>query len=87
LEARGDQWSNPLGMQQTHQAAEPVFRFLGAGDRIALHERPGGHDTVPEDWEALLDFADHVFFGKALKLTYNNWPYPEAPKAFSWAAP
>jgi len=87
LEARGDQWSNPLGMQQTHQAAEPVFQFLGAGDRIALHERPGGHDMVPDDWDALLDFADHVFFGKALKQTYNNWPYPDAPKAFAWDKP
>ncbi|MBI5092017.1 MAG: hypothetical protein HZB26_06175 [Candidatus Hydrogenedentes bacterium] len=76
LEARGDQWSNPLGMQATHKATETVFQFLGAGEKIALHERPGGHDMVPEDWEALLDFADHVFFGKALTGTYNNWPYP-----------
>lgn len=87
LEARDDQWSNPLGTQQTHQAAIPVFQFLGAPDRIAFHERAGGHDMTSEDWDALLDYADHIFFGKPLTRTYDQWPYPAAPKAFSWTAP
>lgn len=63
LEANADLWANPAGTRFTHQAAEPVFGFLGVADHIALHFREGGHDMTPEDWETLLSFADSLFRG------------------------
>jgi hypothetical protein len=74
--AAGDQWANPSGQFEMLQAAEPVYRLLGAGgfDAKALPEigklvdsrlgyfiRPGVHSTTPEDWKIFLDFADKHF--------------------------
>jgi hypothetical protein len=53
-----DRWANPDGAQLTHDAAKPVFDFLGASDKIGIVFRPGGHGHTPEDWTTLLDFAD-----------------------------
>jgi hypothetical protein len=53
-----DRWANPDGTQRTHDAAKIVYDFLGAGDKIAIVFRPGGHGHTPEDWQTLLNFAD-----------------------------
>lgn len=87
LEARDDLWANPLGTQQTHLAAQPVFDWLGAPDHNAFFIRPGGHDTTMDDWEALLDYADYVFFGRPTTKDFKMRPFPDAPKPFSWHAP
>jgi hypothetical protein len=86
-DALGDLWANPLGTQQTYLAAQPVFDFLGAGDRNGLHFREGGHAQNEEDWRALVDFADKVFFGKDVKRRFDILPFPEASKPFRWKAP
>ena len=65
----------------------PVFEFLGAGDKAALWYRDGGHDEEPQDWTALLDYADFVFHGKPRGEQFNRLPFPDAPKSFSWSAP
>ncbi len=72
----GDLWANPLGAQYAYLAAQPVFDLLGVPDRNAVYFRPGGHDTTTEDVDALLDFADRLFFGKSPKRTFNDLPYP-----------
>jgi dienelactone hydrolase len=88
LEAKEDLWSNPLGTQQTHLAAQEVYRFLEAEDKIAYWLRDGGHDMVLEDWAAMLDFADHLFFEKPLPQEgFNQLPYPDLEPAFTWRAP
>ena len=87
MEALGDQWSNPLGTQQTFRAALPVFRFLGVGNKAALWFREGGHEVVPEDWTALLDYADIIFKEKPRTSGFNRLPFPDKPKAFLWKAP
>ena len=58
-----DHWANPTGARVTHDAAKPVFELHGAADKLAIHYRPGPHRHDPEDWAALLDFADYVFKG------------------------
>ena len=83
--ALADEYSNPLGTQQTFRAALPVFRFLGAGGKAAMWFREGGHDMVPEDWTALLDYADIIFKGKPRTNNFNRLPFPDKPKAFSWS--
>jgi endo-1,4-beta-xylanase len=83
-EGTQDAWTNPQGSQLTHAAAKKVYEFLGARDRISIRYRPVGHIPSNED---LLDFADHVFFGKPLSEAFGELPYPEEKNGFRWAAP
>ena len=76
--ARHDYWANPYGTYLTHLAAEPVFRWLGVPEHLAVHWRDGGHDQGEEDWLALFDYADLVFFGKPTPRDFNASPFPEA---------
>jgi dienelactone hydrolase len=83
----GDIWANGPGTQATHQAAREVFKFLGAEDKIGIHYREGKHDQLAEDFDALLAFADHLFFNKPSEIPFDKLPFPDEPKAYSWAAP
>lgn len=86
-EAFGDLWANPQGTWQTHRAAQEVFRFLGAEERIAVHYREGGHKHAPEDWRTLLDFADACFSENPLPDAFRRNPFPDLPPAHAWRAP
>lgn len=83
----GDIWANPIGTEVSYLAAKQVYDFLGAGNKIGIHYRQGGHAHNEEDWKALLDFADMQFFGKKVETQFDKLPFPEPPKAFSWSAP
>lgn len=89
VDALGDLWANPYGTQQSHRGAQPVFEFLGAGDKLGIYFRTGGHAQNEDDWRTLVDFADKVFFGKepASGKRFDQLPFPDAPKPFSWSAP
>jgi hypothetical protein len=72
-----DQWSDPKGEFLALVAAGPVYRLLGAKDlgvtevppldkpitsgELAFHYHSGGHQAVPADWKAFLDFAERHF--------------------------
>lgn len=86
-EALEDRWANPKGTQQSYTAAKEVFDFLGAGDRIGIVFRPGGHEQNAKDWNALLDFADQQFFGKKVEQRFDDLAFPDAPKRYAWKAP
>jgi dienelactone hydrolase len=87
-EGMEDIWANPPGTQLTHQAAKVVYDFLGAGSRIGVVYRAGGHGHNLQDWQTLLDFADAQFFGKDVKRRFDELPYPDDSKrGFSWTAP
>jgi hypothetical protein len=79
-----DAWTNPQGSQLTHLAAQRVYAFLGARDRISIRDRPIGHIPGNED---LLVFADHVYFGKPLSDEFGKLPYPEERDGFDWDVP
>jgi hypothetical protein len=86
-DAHGDVWANAPGTQETYLATKEVFDFLGAGDKIGLSYRQGGHEQDAEDFAALLDFADQLFFKKTPARKFDVLPVPDAPKHFSWTAP
>jgi len=67
-----DEWANPWGGQQTTEAAREVYTFFGVPEKVGHHYRQGGHHHNVEDWEALLDFSDYNFFGKALPTDFYN---------------
>ncbi|MDX9973045.1 MAG: hypothetical protein RBU21_08655 [FCB group bacterium] len=72
-----DKWANPSGTQLMWLAAQPAFDLLDAGPKNAAFFRPGGHDTTDEDWDVLLEFADHVYFGKPLQRDLYAKPFPD----------
>jgi hypothetical protein len=68
-----DTWANPEGQLQVLQAADPVYRFLGADglkakqmppmgqlvdSTLGYYIRPGKHSMGKEDWKVFLEFAD-----------------------------
>jgi hypothetical protein len=74
--AKEDQWANPDGQFEVLKAADPVYRFLDAGDldakevpplgklvdsKLGYFIRAGKHSMTLEDWRAFWDFADKHF--------------------------
>lgn len=86
-EGLGDLWANPTGTWQTHRAAREVYRFLGAGERIGISFRAGGHDHSPADWQAFLDFMAWQLCARPTTRRFDANPFAELAPAFSWAAP
>jgi hypothetical protein len=71
-----DTWANPEGQFQVLQAADPVYRLLGAAgleakrmpkpgrlvdSQLGYYIRPGKHSMMREDWMVFLDFTDRQF--------------------------
>lgn len=75
--ARHDWWANPYGTALNHYGALPVFEWLGAADRAALHWRDGGHAQAEEDWEALFDFCDRILFDQPTDRRFPINPHPD----------
>jgi hypothetical protein len=82
-----DLWANPLGTQISFLASREVFEFLGAAEKTGLHYRHGKHEQNLEDFTALLDFADWQLRGKSPTQKFDELPFPQFPKAYSWAGP
>ena len=76
-------WTNPRGSQLTYLAAARVYEFLGARDRISVRYRP---EYTASDQD-LLEFADHVFFGRPLSDRFGKLPFPEDKNGFNWDIP
>ncbi|MBC8873477.1 MAG: alpha/beta fold hydrolase [Planctomycetes bacterium] len=53
--------ANNWAQEQVYKSAKTVYDFLGAGDKIALRFRGGGHSTSARDIEDYFDFFDYVF--------------------------
>lgn len=77
--AEEDQWANPAGQFEALQAAQPVYRLLGASGleasvvpplgelsagTLGYFIRKGKHSMNAEDWQVFLAFAER-HFGKA----------------------
>jgi hypothetical protein len=82
-----DRWANPPGTQAVWMAAQPVFDFLGVSQDNRCHFRPGGHNQRPEDYEVLLDVADHYFRGKDVATDLSTLSEPDLKPTWSWKAP
>ena len=73
LSATDDLWSDPHGEFLGAQAADPVYRLLGTeglaaarwpapgqlvASRLGYYLRVGRHDVTPEDWQAMVTYAE-----------------------------
>jgi hypothetical protein len=71
--ATEDTWGNPAGVFEMARRAGVVYEFLGkqglkasrmpktgklVNSRLGYFIRPGLHSMTPEDWKAILEFAD-----------------------------
>ncbi|NIP97687.1 MAG: SUMF1/EgtB/PvdO family nonheme iron enzyme, partial [Akkermansiaceae bacterium] len=72
LESTDDLFANPAGTYATSAAATPVFELYRRKEFNGLRFRRGGHSYDTEDWRALLDFAEWVFFGRGGPV----WQHP-----------
>jgi endo-1,4-beta-xylanase len=70
-----DAWANPRGSEIAFLSAKKVFTYLEADGNIAFHYREGGHEQTFDDWSALFDFADKVFYGKTTARKFDNFIY------------
>ncbi|MDR0396066.1 MAG: prolyl oligopeptidase family serine peptidase, partial [Oscillospiraceae bacterium] len=68
-EGLDDSWANPFGSWLTWKAAQPAFDLLGG--RSYIYYREGGHGFGEEDWLAVADFCDELFFGKHTARAWN----------------
>ncbi len=75
--ARHDFWANPYGTQLTYLAAQPVFELYGVPENNGIHWRDGGHAQGEEDWLALFDYCDQIFYKKPSVRKFNENPYPD----------
>jgi hypothetical protein len=82
-----DAWANPEGAARTQMAAQEVFDYLGASDRIGIHYRQGTHEQSHEDWQALIDFCDMALLGKTVARSFTSLPYSGLAKGYSWSRP
>jgi hypothetical protein len=69
-----DTWANPAGTIIAHEKAREVFNFLHVPGNIGIHFREGKHEQNEADWDALLSFADNIFYGKTLPADFNIYP-------------
>jgi hypothetical protein len=86
-DALEDHWANPRGTQVTYEAAKEVYNFLDVPDRCGQHFRPGKHEHASEDWRALLEFADALFFGKTSDCDFMQAPFRSTKQYFEWTSP
>lgn len=74
LEGTHDQNVNANGVRQSFLAAQPVFSFLKAGDRLGISWADRPHGMVKGDWDALLAFADKFLMGKPVSRRFDSFP-------------
>ncbi len=58
----------------SYRAAKPVYELLGAGNRLGIAFRPGGHHLQADDWAIILDFADQQLRGKTVERKFDQLP-------------
>lgn len=69
-----DQYANGRAAVASFKGALPVYELLGARERLGLNFRPGKHLLAPDDWQAVLDFADRELLGKDVKRSFDQVP-------------
>jgi hypothetical protein len=57
LEGTADVISSPEAVRRSIAAARPAYELLGAGDRLTVNYAHHAHAFTPDDWAALMDFA------------------------------
>ncbi len=74
LEGETDTISLPEAVRRSMLAARPAYALLGAKDRLGVNYARHGHAFTPEDWTAIMDFADKYLRGMRIDRTFDRFP-------------
>ncbi len=85
--ATEDFWANPYGTAITFEAAQKVFDWLNVAENQGIHWRTGEHQQDFEDWLALLDFADQLFFDRPSNREFSDTKHEVPPQLIPWQIP
>ena len=81
LEGTVDPVSLENAVKQSVRGAQPAFALLGADDRLGVNYAVHGHAFTPDDWTALMDFADARFRGRKTERRFDRFPSDNPPVA------
>ena len=74
LEGDTDTISLPEAVRQSMIGAAPAYALFGARERLGVHYGHHGHAFTPEDWTAMLDFADKHLLERKVERTFQRFP-------------
>jgi hypothetical protein len=83
LEGDHDQNVVVDAVRRSFLAAQPTYDLLGVKDRLGVNWSDRPHGMVQGDWDALLGFADHYFFGRDAGRTFDHFPGGAAAAAYN----
>lgn len=78
LEGTADPVSLETAVKQSVLGAQPVFALFGTADRLGVNYAEHGHLFTPDDWTALMDFADARLRGRKTERRFDRFP-PDGP--------
>ena len=87
LEGDTDTISLPDAVQHSILAAQPAYALCGAPDRLGVNYAHHGHAFTPEDWTAMMDFADQHLRGRKVDRTFDHFPAEAELNAAAAATP
>ncbi len=74
LEGTTDPVSLASAVRSSWSGAQPAYALLGASAALGVHYARRGHAVTPEDWKALLDFAEQQFAHAAGPRRFDRFP-------------
>ncbi len=74
LEGLTDTISLPDAVRHSILAAQPAYALLVAKDRLGVNYAHHGHAFTPEDWTAMMDFADEHLRGRKVDRNFDRFP-------------
>ena len=81
LEGDSDTISLPDAVKHSLAGAKPAYALFGAEDQLGVHYSHHGHAFTPEDWTALMDFADKNLRGMKVERRFDQFPPEMASQA------
>jgi len=74
LEGTDDAVSLENAVKHSWFGAQPAFALLGAKNKLGVNYANHGHALTPEDWTAMLDFADRELRGRKIDRRFDQFP-------------
>lgn len=72
LDGAADRICSPFAVRRSLGAALPIYALYGAEAKVGVNFGAHGHAYAPEDWAALLDFADVQLRGSKLDRDFRS---------------
>lgn len=74
LEGTADVISSPRAVRASIEAAKPVYALFHADERLGVNYANHAHAFTPDDWNAMIDFADRNLRGMKVDRRFDVFP-------------